>query len=148
MNSILRPDVSSSPCMLDENNPEIVQQEAARLDNVDRHVQAGREAQQGPGVLRNVRLKKRETHWEITDFRRCANLCKARWIELYPRSRDWRHTADAALRRQAVAGHNIGSLKRHRARGGATPRGGPGGGLASRTAVTAAYSGCRYRITS
>ncbi|MHA7926281.1 MAG: Crp/Fnr family transcriptional regulator [Marinobacter sp.] len=29
MNSILRPDVSSSPCMLDENNPEIVQQEAA-----------------------------------------------------------------------------------------------------------------------
>ena len=29
MNSILRPGVSSSPCMLDENNPEIVQQEAA-----------------------------------------------------------------------------------------------------------------------
>lgn len=29
MNSILRPDVSSSPCMLGENNPEIIDQDAA-----------------------------------------------------------------------------------------------------------------------
>ena len=41
--------------------PPVVQQKAAWLDQIDRHSEASREPQQGPGVLRNVGLEQGET---------------------------------------------------------------------------------------
>ena len=73
------------------------------LDDIHRDVEAGGEPQQRAGILRNIRLKKRETHMTITGCGRRANLCKAQWIELYPCSRHWRHIADAVLREYSMA---------------------------------------------
>jgi len=43
-------------------HPPVVEQEAAGLDNVDVDTQAGRETQDRPGVLRNIRLIESEAH--------------------------------------------------------------------------------------
>src|SRR5437868_647257 len=41
--------------------PSVIEQETAWLDQIDRHSEASREPQQGPGVLRNVGLEQGET---------------------------------------------------------------------------------------
>ena len=42
--------------------PPVIEQETARLDQIDGHPKARREPQQGPGILRNVGFEQGETH--------------------------------------------------------------------------------------
>jgi hypothetical protein len=59
--------------------PPVIEQETARLDQIDGYPEARREPQQGPGVLRNVRFEQRETHTTSTNVmvytRIAAQLC-------------------------------------------------------------------------
>jgi hypothetical protein len=48
--------------------PPVIEQETARLDQIDGHPKARREPQQGPGVLRNVRLEQSKTHATSTKW--------------------------------------------------------------------------------
>jgi hypothetical protein len=53
--------------------PPVVEDESARLDEVDRHPEAGREAQDRAGILRDVGLIERKPHGkpdplQIKDF--------------------------------------------------------------------------------
>jgi hypothetical protein len=42
--------------------PPVIEQETARLDQIDGHPKARREPQPGPSVLRNIRFEQGETH--------------------------------------------------------------------------------------
>src|SRR3546814_17330992 len=70
-------DWSSDVCSSDRPGapqPRLRPDEAGRLDDVDRHSQASGEAQDGAGVLGNVRLEQDEAHARlITAERRFAN---------------------------------------------------------------------------
>jgi hypothetical protein len=50
--------------------PPVIEQETARLDQIDGHPKARREPQQGSGVLRNVRLEQSKTHATSTKLLR------------------------------------------------------------------------------
>src|SRR3546814_12988272 len=78
-------DWSSDVCSSDRPGapqPRLRPDEAGRLDDVDRHSQASGEAQDGAGVLGNVRLEQDEAHARlITAERRFANLRAVRYSE-------------------------------------------------------------------
>src|SRR5262245_17388203 len=45
--------------------PAVVEDKAERLDQIDRHAKARRQAEQRPSILRNVRLIQREAQWRF-----------------------------------------------------------------------------------
>jgi hypothetical protein len=55
--------------------PPVIEQETARLDQIDRHPKTRREPQQGPGILRNIRFEQGETHTTSTKCDGLYSVC-------------------------------------------------------------------------